>query len=47
MVTVTLRLLTLDGLADAVSVQVPEPVPPVTLSVSHDTGLLAVHAASV
>jgi hypothetical protein len=43
MMTVALRLLTLDGLADALSVQVPEPVPPVTLRVSHATLLLAAH----
>jgi hypothetical protein len=47
MVTVALRLLTVDGLAAALSVTFPLPVPFGALHVSHDALLLAVHAASV
>jgi hypothetical protein len=47
MVTVALRLLTLDGLAAAVSVTLPVPVPLAALHVSHVALLLAVHTVSV
>jgi hypothetical protein len=47
MMTVALRLSTLDGLAAAVNVTLPVPLPLAALHVSQSTRLLAVHAASV